>query len=109
MMATLQQTRSRKTANAKPSRLKVERLSMRIDPPSKAKLERAAAYSYESVSDYVVSRALRAAEEDIQTREKVVLPESIWNAFYDALARPPKANAHLKVLLRQHDKQVLSR
>lgn len=108
-MATLQQARSRKTATAKPSRLKVERLSMRIDPPSKAKLERAAAYSYESVSDYVVSRALRAAEEDIQTHEKVVLPESIWDAFYDALSKPPKANAHLKTLLKQHDKLVLSR
>lgn len=108
-MATLQQTRRRKTANAKPSRLKVERLSMRIDPPSKAKLERAAAYSYESVSDYVVSRALRAAEEDIQTHEKVVLPEPTWDAFYDALSKPPKANAPLKALLKQHDKLVVSR
>lgn len=108
-MPMLRQAQRRKSASAKPSRLKVERLSMRIDPPSKTKLERAAAYSYESVSDYVVSRALRAAEEDIQTHENTVLPESIWDAFYDALAKPPKANAHLKALLKQHDKLVLSR
>ena len=108
-MPTLRQAPRKKPAHAKPSRLKVERLSMRIDPLSKAKLERAAAYNDESLSDYVVLRALGAAEEDIQTHENVVLPESIWDAFYEALAKPPKANTHLKALLKQHDKLVLSR
>lgn len=108
-MPMLRQAHKKKSASAKTGRLKAGRLSMRIDPPSKMKLERAAAYRHESVSDYVVSRALRAAEEDIQTHENAILPESIWNAFYDALAKPPKANAPLKALLKQHDKLVISR
>jgi len=108
-MSTLRQTARKKTVHAKSSRLKVERLSMRIDPPSKAKLERAASYSHESVSDYVVTRALQAAEADIVAHEKVVLAEPVWNVFFDALKKPPKANASLKALLKRHDQEVISR
>lgn len=101
--------RGKKSVYLKPKRLKVDRLSMRIDPLSKAKLERAAAYIHESVSDYVVTRALRAAEADILAHEKIVLAEPVWNAFFKALNTPPKAIPRLKALLKQHDQKVVSR
>lgn len=89
--------------------LKVERLSMRIDRPAKAKLERAAAYVQKSVSEYVVDRALEAAETDITMHEKVILSENTWETFFNALKKPPKASSALRALLAAHDQTVLSR
>ena len=108
-MPTLREATRKKAPYPKARRLKVQRLSMRIDESSKTKLERAAAYSAESVSDYVVTRALRAAEADITTHEKITLPEPIWNAFFEALKNPPKSNARLNAILKLHDQEVVSR
>jgi hypothetical protein len=44
-------TTKKRGSQTKVSRLKVARLSMRVDTHSKTKLERAAAYNHESVSD----------------------------------------------------------
>ena len=82
---------------------------MRIDVFAKARLERAAAYTQKSVSEYVIARALEAAEADITVHEKVILPEVIWDNFFNALQKPPKQNAAMKALLKAHDQAVVSR
>jgi len=99
----------KRDGRAKNKRMKVERLSMRIDISAKTRLERAAAYTQKSVSEYVVTRALEAAEADIITHEKVILPEMIWDKFFNALQKPPKQNAAMKALLKEHDQAVVSR
>jgi uncharacterized protein (DUF1778 family) len=43
--------------------LKREHMHLRLDELSKRKLERAAAYDHKSVSEFVLSKALEAAEE----------------------------------------------
>ncbi len=99
----------KKDGRTKNNHMKSERLSMRIDICAKTRLERAAAYTQKSVSEYVVARALEAADADITTYEKVVLPEAIWDNFFNALQKPPKQNAAMKALLKEHDQAVVSR
>lgn len=82
---------------------KCERVSLRIDLDSKRALERAAGYTGSSLSDFVITRALAAAYEVIQAREKVTLSGRDWDAFMDALANPPAPNADLERALKRHD------
>jgi uncharacterized protein (DUF1778 family) len=82
---------------------KRQRVSLRIDADSKRTLERAAGYAGSSLSDFVITRALAAANEVIQARETVTLSGRDWDAFLDALANPPAPNANLERALRRHD------
>jgi uncharacterized protein (DUF1778 family) len=82
---------------------KSERVSLRIDAESKRALERAASYAGSSLSDFVITRALAAANEVIQARETVTLSGRDWEAFLDALVNPPEPSADLQRALRRHD------
>jgi uncharacterized protein (DUF1778 family) len=82
---------------------KSERVSLRIDADSKRALERAASYTGSSLSDFVITRALAAANEVIQARETVMLSGRDWDAFLDALVNPPEPSAELERALRRHD------
>jgi uncharacterized protein (DUF1778 family) len=85
---------------------KQERMHIRLDAPSKQKLERAAAYANKSLSEFVLGQALHAADEVIQEHETVVLDESDWSVFLDALDHPPKPNAKLRKAFAEHKKRV---
>ena len=82
---------------------KSERVSLRIDADGKRTLERAASYAGASLSDFVITRALAAAQEVIQARETLVLSGRDWDAFLDALVNPPEPTARLERALRRHD------
>jgi uncharacterized protein (DUF1778 family) len=82
---------------------KSERVSLRIDAESKRALQRAASYAGSSLSDFVITRALAAANEVIQAREAVMLSGRDWDAFLDALASPPEPSPPLERALRRHD------
>jgi uncharacterized protein (DUF1778 family) len=82
---------------------KGQRVSLRIDAECKRTLERAAGYTGSSLSDFVITRALAAANEVIQARETVTLSARDWDAFLDALANPPSPNANLERALLRHD------
>ena len=85
---------------------KQERMHIRLDAPSKQKLERAAAYAHKSLSEFVLGQALHAADEVLQEHETVVLDDADWGVFLDALENPPKPNANLKRALAEHKKRV---
>jgi uncharacterized protein (DUF1778 family) len=82
---------------------KSERVSLRIDAEAKRTLEHAASYTGSSLSHFVITRALAAANEVIQARETVTLSKRDWEAFLDALTNPPEPNAELQRALRRHD------
>jgi uncharacterized protein (DUF1778 family) len=82
---------------------KSKRVSLRIDADGKRTLERAASYTGSSLTDFVITRALAAANEVIQAREMVMLSGRDWDAFLDALANPPEPSADLERALRRHD------
>lgn len=75
---------------------KRDRMHLRLDAATKRKLERAAAYTEKSVSDFVLSQAVEAAEQVLKSHEQHVLSTADWDAFCKALDRPPKPNRALK-------------
>ena len=81
---------------------KREHIYLRLDARSKRKLERAAAYEETSTAQFVLSNAVQAAERVIEARERVVLSETDWDAFRDALADPPEPNAALYRAARRY-------
>ena len=83
---------------------KSDRVNLRVDSDSKDTLERAATYAGTTLSDFVLSNALSAAHDVIQSHEVVALSKNDWDAFFDALVAPPKPNERLKRALRRHDK-----
>lgn len=85
---------------------KQERMHIRLDTRSKQKLERAAAYAHKSLSEFVLGRALHAADEVIQEHETIFFDEADWGVFLDALDNPPKPNAKLRKAYSEHKKRV---
>lgn len=83
-----------------------ERMQMRIDPAAKRTLERAAALSNTTVSAFVVSHALEAADHLIRKRERFVVSDRDWNLFFDALVDPPEPNAALRAAFAAHDRLI---
>lgn len=82
------------------------RVHLRLDALSKRTLERAAAYEETTVSRFVLTNAIAAAERVIEARERVVLPATDWDAFHDALLDPPEPNAALRAAARRYLERV---
>jgi uncharacterized protein (DUF1778 family) len=85
---------------------KESRLNIRCDNHARELLDRAAAYSRVSVSEFVLSRALASAEQVVQAHEAITLSPSDFEAFLAALDAPSKPNAALKRALARRTKQV---
>ena len=86
--------------------IKQERMHIRLDALTKLQLERAAAYTQKSLSDFVLGQALHAADEVIHEHETVTLIEAGWALFLDALDNPPKPKATLTRAFAEHKKRV---
>ena len=65
--------------------VKQERMHTRLDSLSKQKLERTATYAHKSLSEFMLGRALQAANEVIHEHETLTLKEADWEVFLDAL------------------------
>lgn len=83
-----------------------ERVQMRIDPAAKRMPERAAALSNTTVSAFVVSHALQAADHSIRERQGFVVSDRDWNLFFDALVDPPEPNAALRAAFAAHGRLI---
>lgn len=86
--------------------MKRDRMHLRLDAKTKRKLERAAAYEETTVSDFVLTNAVAAAERVIESHEKVVLSAQDWDVFYDALVNPPEPNERLREAARRYRERV---
>lgn len=60
-------------------------------------VKRAAALTHRSVSEFVISSAMRAARRTVREHEELALPNQDSEAFVQALLNPPKPNELLKV------------
>jgi len=85
---------------------KRDRMHLRLDARTKRTLERAAAFEETSVSDFVLSNAVAAAERVIGAHETVALSAADWDAFYDALVRPPAPSRKLREAVRRYRERV---
>ena len=88
---------------AKTLATKTERIYLRLDVAAKQKLEGAAAYSRQSVSNFVLSNALQIAEQVIATHEPIVLSDHDRDVFFEAILNPPQPNKALRDALKWYD------
>ena len=83
-----------------------ERISLRVSARSKSKLERAAAYSDKTLTDFVVDSALRRAETVVRDHDVIALTAEEWERFQKRLLDPPPANRKLRKALAEHSRIV---
>lgn len=86
--------------------LKQERLHIRLNTQAKSRLEKAAAYLHESVSEFVLEKSLESAAKVIEEHEALTLPATDFSAFLAALENPPAQNAALGRAFEAHQAHV---
>jgi uncharacterized protein (DUF1778 family) len=84
------------------SKPRLERLEARLSADAKAIIQHAADLSGRSLSDFVVSSALKAAEEEIREREIIMLSVRDSIALAEALLNPKGPNEALLEAARRH-------
>ncbi|MBF0304103.1 MAG: DUF1778 domain-containing protein [Alphaproteobacteria bacterium] len=85
-----------------------ERISIRLSPQAKRKLERAAAYSDKTLTDFVVDVALKTADAVVRENEVISLTADEWERFQRMLLDPPEPNEALRKALEEHSRIVTS-
>ena len=91
---------------AEATEFKHERVHLRLDARRKRKLERAAVYEEATISRFVLSHAVAAAERVIEARERIALPATDWDSFHEALLNPPTPNAALRRAARRYRERI---
>ncbi|MBM3511388.1 MAG: DUF1778 domain-containing protein [Alphaproteobacteria bacterium] len=79
-----------------------DRISLRLSLRSKRKLERAAAYSDKTLTDFVVDIALEKADAVVRAHEVIRLTEPEWERFQRLLLDPPGFNKRLRTAFARH-------
>ncbi len=85
---------------------KKDRVHLHLNADTKGRLERAAAYAGTTVSDFVLTSAVAAAEHVIESHENITLSSKDWDLFYEALINPPEPNEKLKEAARRYRERV---
>jgi uncharacterized protein (DUF1778 family) len=76
-----------------------ERLDLRMTPAAKRTLQRAAAVTNKTVTEFLLDSGLTAAVDALADRRVFQLDDKRWDAFMAALDNPPKDNPGLRRLL----------
>jgi uncharacterized protein (DUF1778 family) len=76
-----------------------ERVALRITPAAKRILQRAAAATNKTLTEFLLDTGINAALDTLMDRRVFPLDERRWDAFLAALAAPRGNNAKLRRLL----------
>lgn len=76
-----------------------ERVDLRMTPTAKHILQRAAAVSKKSLTEFLLDSGLHAAQGTLADQRLFVLDDTQWDAFEAALDAPPEDNPALRALL----------
>ena len=90
----------------KTSTLKEKRLNIRCGSQVRQLLDKAATYAHLSISEFVLTHALAAAEQKVQEHEAITLSAEDFHAFLTALDVPPPPNDALQRAFEHHATQV---
>jgi len=88
---------------------KSARLETRVSPEQKELIERAAAYTGRTVSDFVVNHLEDAAKKVVDDYERIHLNQAQSKALVEALLSPKKPNKKLKLAMEDYRQRVESR
>jgi uncharacterized protein (DUF1778 family) len=83
-----------------------DRINLRLSGEAKRKLERAAAYSDKTLTDFVIDVALQKADAIVRKQEVITLTPAEWGRFQAMLLDPPEPNARLKRAFAEHARVV---
>jgi uncharacterized protein (DUF1778 family) len=73
-----------------------DKLQIRIDKTTKAKIEQAASYSNKTISDFVLENIIPVAEKVIEEHTTIKLSNRDWNKLMVVLENPPEPNEAIK-------------
>lgn len=82
------------------------RLHIRCDQEMRRLLDKAAAYTHMSVSEFVLRNAVEQAQSIVQAHEAIALSQQDFAAFLDALDTPAPNNPALERAFARHAQQV---
>ncbi len=88
---------------------KSARIETRVSQEQKDLIERAAAVSGRTVSEFVLAHVEVAAKQVIEEHEKLHLDQTQSRILVDALLAPKKPNKRLKLAVEGYRKRVESR
>ena len=75
---------------------KSDRISIRLEPDIKQRIEEAAAIDHRSITSFIIASAVASAEEVLKRGDQMVLSDRDWATFFKALTSPPKPNKALR-------------
>jgi uncharacterized protein (DUF1778 family) len=82
------------------TKLREDRLEVRLTPKAKSILKRAALVERKTVSAFILEKSLSAAAETLAARHEFSLNAKQYDAFVAALDAPSKSRPRLEKLLR---------
>lgn len=88
---------------------KTARFEFRVEPEGKSDIERAAAISGESASDFVSHAALERARVVLEQQHVTAVPSDYFDKLMDALDAPAKLNEPTRDAFRRLDEVVKRR
>ena len=88
---------------------KNERINLRIKSSAKRLIELAAGFEGKTISHFILTSALKSAEQTVQEHQEMILNAENSKAFFDALSAPVRFNQKLTTAFEEHDKRVISK
>ena len=88
---------------------KNERINLRVKSSAKRLIARAADFEGKTVSHFILTSALKSAEETVQKHQMMTLNTKNSKAFFDAVVAPVRFNRKLTAALEEYDKRVISK
>ena len=95
-----------RNSTEKSLRSKSERLEARISPENKELFQRAADIQGRTLTDFVVSSLISAANQIIQENEIMVLSRKDQEIFVEALLNPPEPSEKLRLAAQRYKKNM---
>lgn len=86
----------------KRGRTHTARLEFRLPPEARDKIEKAAYFSGQKLSEFAASVLVREAEAIIERQHHRTMSQQAWQDFVDYLANPPEPNEALKLAAERY-------
>jgi len=88
---------------------KNERINLRMKSSAKRLIDLAAGFEGKTVSHFILTSALKSAEQTVKEHQMMTLNTENSKTFFDALTAPVRFNQKLTAAFEEHDKRVISK
>jgi len=91
------------------SRSKTERINLRVQSSAKELIMLAAVFEGKTVSNFILTSALKCAEKTVQDHQILTLNAKDSKSFFEALSAPVRFNSKLTAAFGEYDKRVIAK